>query len=318
MRTGAPPDCLVEISDTGYLNTNIFLTWLKNFIKCVKPSVNSKVLLVLDGHSTHSKNLEAIELARENGVIILQLPGHTTHRLQPLDVAVFKPLELYYTEANEKWLRSHPGLAVSQYQVAQLLGEAYPRAAVMANAMNGFRKTGIWPVDRNVFSDVDFAPADVLTRNEPIERSDHSEDESDSDDSDDKPLARYVAPLNRNVFESTSQVVASTSGLSVIKKEKASTLKAKASSCSSAAEPKANDSKVSASTSPEAKASTSRETTSNDIDKELHVTATTSAPKRSIKSTPNADGLGAKKPKRLSEPEERPSSASKSVSVLIE
>lgn len=164
-------------------------------------------------------------------------------------MAVFKPLELYYTEANEKWLRSHPGLALQQYQVAQFLGEAYPRAAVMANAMNGFRKTGIWPVDRNVFSDVDFAPApaDVLTR------SDHSEDESDSDDSYDEPLARYVAPLNRTVFESTSQAVALTSGLSLTKKEKASTSKAKAFSCSPAAQPTANDSKVSASTSSEAK-----------------------------------------------------------------
>lgn len=188
---GAPPDCLVEISDTGYINTNLFVTWLKTFIKAVKPTVDNKVLLVLDGHSTHSKNLEAIELARNNGVIMLQLPGHTTHRLQPLDVAVFKPLELYYTEANEKWLRCHPGLTVSQYQVAQLLGDAYARAAVMANAMSGFRKSGIWPVDRNVFSDADFAPADVLTTNQSLNRRENESNSDSNSDSDDEPLAHY-------------------------------------------------------------------------------------------------------------------------------
>nr|CAH7730073.1 unnamed protein product [Callosobruchus chinensis] len=190
LAVGAPPDCLVEISDTGYINKTIFLRWLQTFIEAVKPSVDNKVLLVLDGHTTHSKNIEAIELARNNGVIMLQLPGHTTNRLQPLDVAVFRPLELYYTEANEKWLRSHPGLTVSQYQVAQLLGEAYARAAVIANAMNGFRRTGIWPVDRNVFSDADFIPADVLSQNHNMNSNTDLENQSTSD-SDDEPLIHY-------------------------------------------------------------------------------------------------------------------------------
>jgi hypothetical protein len=78
---------------------------LKEFIKLVKPSKENKVLLLLDGHTSHSKNLAAIELARANGVIILQLPGHTTHRLQPLDVSIFGPLETYYNQAVEKWMR---------------------------------------------------------------------------------------------------------------------------------------------------------------------------------------------------------------------
>jgi hypothetical protein len=89
---GAPPGCIVQISDTGYSNSELFLIWLKEFIKLVKPSKENKVLLLLDGHTSHSKNLAAIELARANGVIILQLPG----RLQPLDVSIFGPLETYY------------------------------------------------------------------------------------------------------------------------------------------------------------------------------------------------------------------------------
>nr|CAH7743445.1 unnamed protein product [Callosobruchus chinensis] len=153
LAVGAPPDCLVEISDTGYINKTIFLRWLQTFIEAVKPSVDNKVLLVLDGHTTHSKNIEAIELARNNGVIMLQLPGHTTNRLQPLD-------------------------------------EAYARAAVIANAMNGFRSTGIWPVDRNVFSDADFIPADVLSQNHNMNSNTDLENQSTSD-SDDEPLIHY-------------------------------------------------------------------------------------------------------------------------------
>lgn len=143
LSTGAPPGCLVEISDNGCINSDLFVKWLQHFITAVKPTKENKVLLVLDGHTTHSKNLAAVEICRDNGVIMLQLPGHTTHRLQPLDVAVFKPLETYYNQAVEKWMRTHPGLAVTQFQVAENLGEAYGKAATIEHSINGFRKCGI-------------------------------------------------------------------------------------------------------------------------------------------------------------------------------
>ncbi|KAB0803737.1 hypothetical protein PPYR_00707 [Photinus pyralis] len=191
--------CMVVISDTGYINSDLFVVWLQGFIDVVKPSIDSKVVLVLDGHTTHSKNLKAVQLARQHGVIMLQLPGHTTHRLQPLDVAVFKPLEGYYNQAVEKWMREHAGLGVTQFQVAQILGEAYPRAATIANAINGFRKCGIWPVDRNVFRDVDFAPSlalqEVSTSNG-VEVNNTSHQDSDTSDNDgDIPLSEVVKQM---------------------------------------------------------------------------------------------------------------------------
>jgi hypothetical protein len=44
-------------------------------------------------------------------------------------------------------------------KITQLLGEAYGRAASVANVVSGFARTGIWPVDPNVFEDSDFAPS---------------------------------------------------------------------------------------------------------------------------------------------------------------
>ena len=69
-----------------------------------------QVLLLLDGLSTHVKNLQLIEEARENGVIIFSFPPHCTHRLQPLDVAFMKPLATYYVTKVANWLRNHSGL----------------------------------------------------------------------------------------------------------------------------------------------------------------------------------------------------------------
>ncbi|KAJ8938674.1 hypothetical protein NQ314_011375 [Rhamnusium bicolor] len=122
----------------------------------------TKVLLFLDGHTTHCKNLEALLLARESGVILMQLPGHTTHRLQPLNKSFFKPMEVYYTQASEKWLRSNAGRVVTQYQVAELLNEAYGRAATIQTAANGLKVSGVWPVNRHVFKDSDFIGSTTL------------------------------------------------------------------------------------------------------------------------------------------------------------
>lgn len=164
LKVGAPPGGLVEVSESGYINSALFVQWMKHFVDTVKPSVDKRVLLLLDGHTTHSKNLEALQIARENGVIMLQLPGHTTHRIQPLDRTFFKPLKGYYTLAIEKWLRTNPGLCVTQYHVATLVAEAYGKAATIENSINGFRCTGIWPLDNTVLKDCDFAPAEYLNQ----------------------------------------------------------------------------------------------------------------------------------------------------------
>jgi hypothetical protein len=44
---------------------------------------------------------------------------------------------------------------ITQFQISELLGEAYGRAASVANAVSGFARTGVWPVDPNVFQDSD-------------------------------------------------------------------------------------------------------------------------------------------------------------------
>lgn len=167
LKVGAPPGALVDISETGYINSELFNKWLKHFIAVVKPNEEKKILLLLDGHTTHLKNIEALNTARENGVILLQLPAHTTHRLQPLDKTFFGPLQTYYAQEVQNWLRCNPGHAVTQFQVSGLLATAYAKAATIANAINGFKTTGIWPPNKDVYPDSVYAPAENLS--EPVQ-----------------------------------------------------------------------------------------------------------------------------------------------------
>ena len=70
------------------MQTDTFLDWLKHFANTVKPSPEEKHILILDEHSSH-KSIEAVDFAREHGIIMITLRPHTTHRLQPLDVTIY-------------------------------------------------------------------------------------------------------------------------------------------------------------------------------------------------------------------------------------
>lgn len=168
---GAPVGCQFACTESGWITTEVFLKWLEHFVATIGPTPDKKVLLILDGHTTHTKNIAAIEFARKNGVILLSLPAHTTHRLQPLDVSFFKPLSVYYNQACDKWLRTNPGKTITQFQVSEIFGEAYGRAASIVTATNGFSKTGIWPVDPNVFADSDFVTILEQREGEVVEKN---------------------------------------------------------------------------------------------------------------------------------------------------
>lgn len=59
---GSASGTIVTISDTGYINSELFVKRLKHFIHFIKPTKKNMLLLLLDGHTTHSKNLAALDL----------------------------------------------------------------------------------------------------------------------------------------------------------------------------------------------------------------------------------------------------------------
>ena len=156
MHVGATPRTVIERSDSGWMTKELFLAWIKHFHAHVKWSPDKPGVLILDGHHSHTRNLEAIDFARENGIILLSLPPHTIHRLQPLDRTYYKSLMVNYDRVCDKWLRTEK-TTVTVDVVARLFGHAYVISATMSTAVNGFRCTGIWSCDRLVFTAEDYA-----------------------------------------------------------------------------------------------------------------------------------------------------------------
>ncbi|CAH1963744.1 unnamed protein product [Acanthoscelides obtectus] len=161
LQDGAPPGTGFACHSSGWMQLDIFTAWFKHFLKFAKPTEDDPALLILDGHNSHTKNLDFIDMARRNHTTVLCLPPHCSHRLQPLDVSFMGPLNKYYIRAVEKYLRNNPGRALTVFQFSKLFGEAYSEAAQQSIAINGFRKCGVEPMDRHVFKDYDFVPADT-------------------------------------------------------------------------------------------------------------------------------------------------------------
>ena len=161
----APTGAVGVAAKTGWINEDLFSTWFDHFVQFVQPGSRSNpTLLILDGHSSHIKNLAVITKARENNVIILCLPSHCTHRMQPLDVSFFKALNSRYNSVVQTWLRQHPGRIVTEAEFGGLFKDAYADVACVRKAESGFQKTGLYPCNRHVFGDDDFLAAAATDR----------------------------------------------------------------------------------------------------------------------------------------------------------
>ncbi|CAH1985423.1 unnamed protein product [Acanthoscelides obtectus] len=95
---GCPPGSIGRAHPSGWVQSNIFTDWFAHFIEKVCPTENSPVLLILDGHYSHVRNPDLIDMARKSFVTIICLPPHSTHKLQPLDKTFMGPLKAFYSE----------------------------------------------------------------------------------------------------------------------------------------------------------------------------------------------------------------------------
>jgi hypothetical protein len=97
-------------------------------------------------------------------LVILTLPPHCSHKLQPLDVGVFYSFKVFIGYEHEKSLLNNPGKTITFCEIGEFVKHAYSASFTKENIESGFRATGIFPFNRNIFSEVDFLSSDVTDR----------------------------------------------------------------------------------------------------------------------------------------------------------
>ncbi len=144
---GEVPGTLYGMSDSGWMDQELFATWFSNHF--LQHAVTSRpLLLMLDGHSSHY-TLDLIQSAKDNDVVIFCLPPHTTADSQPLDTSCFGPLKAYWSEACRKYMFKNPGRVLSKFQFSQLFSGAWSKGMSISNITMGFCNTGIYPFSRD-------------------------------------------------------------------------------------------------------------------------------------------------------------------------
>lgn len=154
----APAGSVFDAQPSGWITKDSFLKWLVLFVERVNPTEESPALLIVDGHSSH-KDLDVITFAKQHHIHMLSIPPHTSHKLQPLDRTVMKPFKNAYHEACSCWMRQYPNIKITLKDIAGLVSSAFSRICRMELAKSGFECTGIYPMNRNLFSDLDYAPS---------------------------------------------------------------------------------------------------------------------------------------------------------------
>ncbi|KAK9737048.1 CENP-B N-terminal DNA-binding domain [Popillia japonica] len=153
---------------SGWMTKELFMKVLLHIKLHTNCSPGSPILIIMDNHETYC-SLEAILYAKENGMVLLTFPPHTSHRLQPLDVTVYSPFKSRYAVALNDWIISNPGKAATIRDLAMIVNVAYQSTFTIKNIIEWFRKTGIWPLNKLIFSDNDYDCAFVTDQSEVTE-----------------------------------------------------------------------------------------------------------------------------------------------------
>ncbi|XP_065645111.1 uncharacterized protein LOC136075559 [Hydra vulgaris] len=161
-----PLHCIGVGNGNGWVTDIEFKNFIQRFIRHVKPSNEFKILLILDNYSSHL-HFETLNLAKENGIVMLSFPPHCSHKLQPLDVSVFGPFKKYLSVAQDAWLRNNPEKAITIYDISKIVSDSLLLAITCTNITKGFQKTGVYPYSANIFVAANFLPSFVTDRIEP-------------------------------------------------------------------------------------------------------------------------------------------------------
>lgn len=121
---------------------DIFFPWLSS------QNLMLPVILFVDGHKSHL-SYQYSQFCHEKGIVLIPLFPNATHLLQPLDVAVFKPLKVAWRKRVHMWriekIQSEEGHALKKKDFAKLLKEVMEESLTPSILVNGFRKCGLVP-----------------------------------------------------------------------------------------------------------------------------------------------------------------------------
>ncbi|CAF3241860.1 unnamed protein product [Rotaria socialis] len=150
--SGGAPGTTYKCSESGWISEGLFTEWFKScFLERTK-HIDRPLLLVMDSHPTHI-NIDVIELAIKNKVILLCLPPHSTHALQPLDVVTLSSAKKFWKKIVSKYFSRSNRKTIRKIDFPSLLKYLMEEAFTKRQCVSGFARCGLWPFDGDVMKE---------------------------------------------------------------------------------------------------------------------------------------------------------------------
>ena len=82
----------------------------------------------------------------QNRILLVIFPSHLTHRLQPLDVGLFRPLAQYYTQQLDQFMVETQGLVhIIKRHFWKFFIQAFTQAFTEQNIRSSWEATRLYP-----------------------------------------------------------------------------------------------------------------------------------------------------------------------------
>jgi len=161
---GAPVNSLVKVSDNGWITATLFAEWAESFVKSLPKDDPRPHVLLLDGHSSHIYNLPFILSMKANNIYPFAFPPHCTHVLQPADKSLFKSVKHNWNEDGWQLTKGWGGACLPKTEFFKLFSKVWLKSATVQIAQNGFRSTGLFPLNPGAIPDSVFEPSKTTDR----------------------------------------------------------------------------------------------------------------------------------------------------------
>jgi len=142
---GASPGTLFAATESSFLVTALFVQYFEWFVRQI-PTYRP-VLVIMDGYKAHF-SMRTIAHARSHGILLYALPAHTSHFLQPLDVSVFQHFKRELDNEIDHFQKSSLMMA-EKSNIVGIASRALDRSVTRSRIVDGFEKTGIYPLSRS-------------------------------------------------------------------------------------------------------------------------------------------------------------------------
>jgi hypothetical protein len=144
-------DVSFSATASGWTNDSIGLQWLTDFEGWSRDKLDDPKrdyrLLILDGHGSHVTS-KFFEICYQKRIILAVFPPHSTHRLQPLDIGMFRPFAMRYSMYLDQWHNDRLGHCnFSKREFFQVFWPSYLQSFTTKNVLSAWEKSGIWPRD---------------------------------------------------------------------------------------------------------------------------------------------------------------------------